>query len=106
MAQLSNYFGMGGTGWLEGYIGFFPISGAILQSGVFPLTLSPRNPNPIDRPSLFLGILRALNIALIGVVIIHLRPGWIDPPRLLGKSGRFVDDPSLSLLLTPSVSLR
>ena len=108
VAQLASFCGMGGAGWLEGYVKGFPISGSICQSGVFPLTSEPDNPNPLPRSSLFDGAEARFKARA------HRRPphsqtlwteaeeqvaaGWLAAPRLLNSSGRFADAPDTPIV--------
>ena len=107
VAQLSEFCGLGGSRWLSNYIRGFLIAGTICQSGVSPLTLKPDNHNPLNQSSLLEDsagrfktranrrpphsqILRTDALA-------RTSAGWLDRPRLLGKSGRFADSPSLPI---------
>ena len=108
IAQLTNFCGLGGHRWLEGYIRGFPITGIIRQSGVFPLTLKPDNPEPLEISELLEGSIDRFKARskrrpphsqiLWREALAQANSGWLDPPRLLDSSGRFADSPSTPIV--------
>ena len=108
LAQLASFSGLGGSKWLESYIKGFPITGIIRQSGVFPLTLKPDNPEPLDTSELLEGSIERFKArskrrpphsqTLWKEALAQVNAGWLDPPRLLDSSGRFEDSPSTPLV--------
>ena len=108
LAQLANFTGMGGARWLENYIKGFPITGTICQSGVFPLTLKPDNPDPLDIQTLLedsIGRFKSRSSRrpphsqiLWKEALAQVESGWLEQPRPLDSSGRFEDSPALPLV--------
>ena len=108
LAQLANFTGMGGSRWLGNYIKGFPITGTICQSGVFPLTLKPDNPHPLDAQTLLedsIGRFKARSNRrpphsqiLWKEALAQVESGWLEKPRSLNSSGRFEDSPALPLV--------
>ena len=108
LSQLSELCGLGGSRWLGNYIKGFPITGAICQSGVFPLTLKPDNPHPINTADLLEGAIDRFKTRsarrpphsqiLWEEALTQVSSGWLDSPRLLNSSGRFGDSPSIPIV--------
>ena len=108
LAQLADYCEMGGLDWLSGYINGFPITGTICQSGVFPPTLKPDNPNPLKRTDLFINAIPRFKArahrkpphadTLWAEALSQVSAGWLDSPQLLDNSGRFAHSPQTPIV--------
>lgn len=108
IAQLVSFCGLGGPKWLEGYIRGFPITGVVRQSGVFPLTLKPDIPEPLEISELLEGSIGRFKArskrrpphSQISwrEALAQANSGWLGPPLLLDSSGRFADSPSTPIV--------
>ena len=102
LTELLHQYGMKGATWMQQFIFGFDIIGSFSQRNVFPVNPKAKEPAPLDvvwggNEERFSSRARSTPTAHSGSLwseaLSQVAAGWLEPPRRLSRSGRFVDDP-------------